>query len=122
MLKVEKLKTLSTFIIEFLKDELGGYDDLFVEQINGNISELWRINSGESYAITRLETDLLTGRTVFVLCVYKGKNVIQFCDHVLKIAEKNNWSIRFHTEKIAFAKWMQKQYNFNSIEYVLTRD
>lgn len=122
MLKVEKLKTLTPFIIEFLKEELGGYDDLFIQQINSSISELWRINSGESYAITRLETDLLTRKIILVVCVYKGKNLIQFGDHITKICDKNKWLLRFHTLKPALAKWMTKEYNFNEHEHVLLRE
>ena len=122
MLSVEKLDSLTPEIIDFLSDVLGGYDDYFVEEINSHVSELWKVNGGESYSITRLEFDHCKNKTVLVVCVYKGKNIEQFCDHVLKIVDVNTWSIRFHTEKIAFAKWMGSKYNFGRPELVLIRE
>ena len=122
MLTIEKLDRLTPPIIEFLSDVLGGYDAYFIEEIDRGISELWRVNSGESYSITRLEFDHCKNKTVLVVCVYKGKNIEQFCDYVLKIVDVQKWSIRFHTEKIAFAKWMASRYNFGKPEIVLKRE
>ena len=122
MLRVEKLDTLTPDIINFLGYTLDGYDNFYIQEISHGVSELWEINGGESFCITRLESDLQTNKTILVVCVYRGKNIEQFCDHVLKIVEGEKWGLRFHTFKPAFAKWMTKKYKFENTEYVITRD
>ena len=122
MLSVLKLDTLTEKAIEGLGDTLDGYEALFDIEIKNNVSELWEINGGESYCITRLEYDRFKHYHVLVICTYRGKNIEQFCDHVLPLVEKNNWKIRFHTFKPAFAKWMGKKYGFTQTEYVLLRE
>jgi hypothetical protein len=105
-----------------LHNALGGYDDFFRQEIEQGIAELWKINYGESYCVSRLEYDEYKQKTILVLCCYQGKNITQFARHCERIADKNDWQIRVHTENETLAKLYQKKMGFGKPEYVLIRE
>lgn len=105
-----------------LDKAVNGYEKFYREQIQQGIAELWEINDGESYCISRLEYDEYKEKTILVLCCYQGKNIIQFARHAEKIADENGWQVRVHTESETLAKLYQRKMGFNKPEYVLTRE
>lgn len=121
-MKIKKLKRLELREIQALDETLDGYDEYFKRQIELDLCELWEINNGESFAITRMEYDADKQNTILVVCCYKGKNLNDFVDHITAIADKNKWLIRFHTKRASLARWMERKYNFNDKEFVLIRE
>ncbi len=121
-MRIQKLKKLELREIQGLGETLDDYAEYFKNEIARGACELWDINNGESFAITRIEFDEWTNKTALVVCCYKGKNLNDFAEHILKIADKNNWCIRVHTTNPALVRWYTRKYNFNEPEYVLTRD
>ena len=121
-MKIRKLSELTEREINGLHGTLDGYDDYFISEVAANVCELWEINDGESFCITRLERDTIKDTITLVVCAYKGKNLDQFAQHITKIADANKWLIRVHTTKPALVRWYTRKYNFNKPEYVLIRD
>lgn len=120
-MKIEKLHILDNEGIAALSETLGGYAEFFKDEIKRGASELWRIDNGESYAITRLERDEWLNETTLVCCCYKGANLKQWTKHLLSICDKNKWNARLHTTNKTISKLMRKKYGFSEPELVLTR-
>lgn len=119
---VKKLSKLTLREKQGLAETLDGYGDFFEHEINENICELWEINNGESFAITRLENDEFKNIKILVLCCYKGKNLNDFANLLAETADKNNWFVRFHTKSPALARWMNRKYDCEPLEHVLMRE
>ena len=117
-----KIKRVYDFLPDKLKKSLNGYDLLFKQEIQQGIAELWEINGGESYAITRMEYDEYKQHTILVVCCYEGENIKEFADHVERVADSKQWHVRVHTENAALCNWWRKRYHFDNIEYVMTRE
>jgi hypothetical protein len=117
-----KIKRVFNFFPEKLKHALNGYEEFYHQEIENKIAELWEVDDGESYAITRLEYDEYKDFTVLVVCCYEGKKIKEFADHVEKVADKKKWYVRVHTTNKALCEWWRKRYHFDEIEYVLTRE
>jgi len=117
---VKKLLVLTPEIKMALAVSMQGEDQYFDQAIKQNICELWVINNGESYAITRLEENNENGITL-VLCCYEGKDIDCFSRHIIKIADSNKWAIRVHTYSKVLKKWCLTRYGFNNPEFVLKR-
>jgi hypothetical protein len=117
--KIKRLSFLTNEIKQALKISLDGNENFFEEEIKKNICELWNINEGESFCISRMEEE--NNNTILVLCCFAGKNLDGFAQHVMKIADKNSWFIRVHTKNKALVRWYLRRYNFNLPEYVLIR-
>lgn len=97
---------------------LNGYDALYIDQINRHLAEAWRINDGESYAITRVEPDnTLTPPFEFVLCCYEGKHVEQFVEYLKETLKNKVGSIRCHVTRKGFAK-LAERLGFEKTEVV----
>ena len=119
-MNIERLSFLTNEIKEALKISLDGNENFFEDEIEKNISELWNINHGESFCISRIEKE--DDNIILVLCCFAGKNLDGFAQHVMKIADKNSWCIRVHTKNRALVRWYLRRYNFNLHEYVLIRE
>jgi len=121
--KIEKLTEFTDDAILVLSDAMGNYQDGYRIEVETGIAELWCINFGESYCITRLERD--GNLIVLVMCCYGGstytKNLCAFCDHVIEICEKNNWVVRLHTFNPRIAEFYQKYFQFDKPELILKR-
>lgn len=105
-----------------LDKSLDGYGDFYREQIIQGICELWKINGGESYAVSRLEYDEYKKINILVMCCYEGKNIVKFVRHVEKIADSKGWHVRIHTKNPTLAKFYTKKSGFIFSEYVLMRE
>lgn len=69
--------------------------------IEAGRSEVWEIEGGESYAVTRYESD----RPEFVICAYAGSRLREFFAHVHELcAARGVPSIRWHTLRPATAR------------------
>jgi len=119
---IVKLDKLTERELDGLGETLGGYDDYFIEAVESGICELWDINNGQSFSITRMEHDNFIQQTIMVVCCYKGEDLTAFVDHITAIADYNNWQIRFHTKRPGLVKWMRKSYNFNETEQIAIRN
>ena len=106
-----------------LSGAMGNERSYFVNSIATGECELWSINHGESYAITRI--DLEANKTTLVICCYGGdsytKNLLAFGNYVIDLCKARKWSIRIHTNKAKISDFMQKHFDFDQPEYVLTR-
>jgi len=120
--KIKKLAKLELREIQALGETLDGYAEFFKTEIANDTCELWEIDNGKSFAITRLENDEFKHNKVLVVCCYKGENLNEFVEHITAIADKNKWLIRFHTKRPALVRWMKRKFNFNDVEYVAIRE
>jgi len=120
-MRVQKLRRLTLREEQGLDETLDGYNDYFRQAIKHGDCELWDINNGDSFCITRMETDTDKGRTILVVCCYKGKDLNEFTNHLTATCDANNWFLRFHTKRRGLVRWMQRGHNFNELEYVAMR-
>jgi len=120
-MRVQLLPRLTLREVQGLGETLDGYNEYFRQAIDDKECELWDINNGESFCITRLEYDSDKQYTVLVVCCYKGKNLKPFVDHITAIADKKNWYIRYHTKRASLVRWMHRTFDFDSPEYVCLR-
>lgn len=121
MLSVVKLPHLTQREVDELAETLDGYAEYFRDEIEQGDCELWEINNGDSFCITRLETDSYKDeRITLVVCCYKGKDLDEFTEHLCNTADARNWFIRFHTFRPGLVRMMQK-HDFNNAEYIAIR-
>lgn len=121
-MKIKKLAKLELRETQALGETLDGYADYFKTEIANKLCELWEINNGKSFAITRLESDEFKQNITMVVCCYKGQDLNEFVEHIITVADANNWLIRFHTKRPALVRWMKRKFNFNDVEYVAIRE
>ena len=108
--------------VQKLGETLDGYAEYFKAAIKYKECELWSINGGESYCITRLEVDKIKNRTTVAVCCYKGKNLEAFVNHLISICDANGFYIRFHTVHKSLTRWMQRKFKFKPFEFVNHRE
>jgi hypothetical protein len=121
-MQVRRLSVFTDEIKLALRIALGGDEEYFSTAIANGVCELWEINQGASYCITRLERHNKTKRIYLVCCCYQGKDLDEFAQHLITIADRNDWSLRVHTTNKAIVKWYRNKYNFNAPEYIIIRD
>lgn len=104
MIKVEKIhNTAEAF--PALVVAMDGYESHYKKRIENKTAELWRINDGESYAITAIEYDETKNKFVFVICCYQGKNVDEFTKYMMGLAKAAECeSMRCHVKRKGFLK------------------
>lgn len=98
-MKIEKIP-YSREAFDRLRVAIGGYDETFREQVEQGIAYLWRVNDGESYAITRLEKDEKAGGPVLVICCYEGRDVGAFARQMIEAARALGFKgVRAHVSR-----------------------
>ena len=81
-------------------------------------AQLWEINDGESFAVTRLEGAPGMPLHELVVCAYAGRDVRAFAAMVVESARRQGVpSIRWHTRRPALAR-MLTAYRPELAEYV----
>ncbi|AMO56627.1 hypothetical protein GZ77_03525 [Endozoicomonas montiporae] len=93
-----------------LRDTFYGYD--FRREIETGQAELWKVNGGRLWLITRIENGEL------VVCCAAGRGLVSACVYLLAAAKKQGLkSIRFHTFKPAFARFIKQTFSgFQKVE------
>ena len=87
--------------------------DLIGEQVKRGISDLWVIDNGAAYMVTRREFD------TFVVVAYEGIKLKETAAYVIRLAQATGCrEIRFHTNKPALIR-MLREYDPEPIEYVM---
>ena len=95
-----------------LGETLGDDRDKIASQVDVGIAQLWRLNDGESWMVTRVE------QTELVVCCYKGKNAVEVMGLLFAAAKRQRLtSIRFHTQRPALARMVAK-FGFDECETV----
>lgn len=117
-MKIEKLPFLCLDSLSVLFPAFDGFAGYFKSAIESGECELWSIDNGTSYCITRME---LHPVTTLVFCCYAGSRIRRFARYASDLCERNNWAIRVHTKDARLAKLYQKHFGFSNPEYVLTR-
>lgn len=109
-----RLKKLNPDAIATLGDSLGEKADcdFITDEINNGVSELWQVNDGDAYCVTRIENDEL------VIVAFGGKGLLDVTDALFSAAQAQKLSsIRFHTKRPALAR-MVKKYKPSMAEYI----
>jgi hypothetical protein len=84
--------------------------------IRAGRAELWAVDGGSSFAVTRLE--VLPDRRELVVCAYAGTGLEAFAAHLYeRCAAQGVASIRWHTRRPALARLL-KRYAPDLAEYV----
>jgi hypothetical protein len=92
---LEKMPTLSPGIERNLRIAIDSDYKELSSQIKAGIAELWRVNEGEAYAITRLEKP-----ATLMVCCYQGSGVAGFAQYIVEVAKRNGMTkVAFHTER-----------------------
>ena len=111
-MKFEKLPKLNGAVIERLRVVLRDDSDLLAEQIKNGVAELWAIDNGVSYMITRVE------KRDLVVCCFDGKDLKNVVPHLLAAAKRMQLSyVRFHTRRPALSRLLNN-YNMELYEYI----
>lgn len=111
-MRFERLPSLRLAEIE--TDTFGGSADrdIIADEIERGISELWRIDDGKAYMVTRMETDEL------VIVAFQGKGLANVAPILVETAKRHGLdSIRFHTKRPALARLL-KHWQPEHVEHV----
>lgn len=111
-MKFKKLEKLNGAVAVRIKTVSGEDFEYLLKEVDAERAELWECDGGDSYMITRVETDHL------VVCCYEGKNVKHAVPHLIAAAQEKNLSaVRFHSKRPALARLL-KEYKPELVEYV----
>lgn len=103
---------------EKLKTAIGGYEDFYQVEITQGRAELWELEGGESYAITRIEYDEKLKGPILVLCCYQGKRIRDFARQMIATAEHLGMKgLRAHAKRPGMFK-IGQALGFQEIERV----
>jgi len=96
---IEKLPILTLEAIVGLKGSMRGDDEYFVEAIERNECELWKVGD-DSYMITRIEINKFKDDNLtLVICCFGGRNIWKAFDRLRELSKLNGYGgIRFHTD------------------------
>lgn len=101
-----------------LSRAVNGYDALYADQIACGQVEAWRINNGESYALTRVESDpTMTPPYELVLCAYEGRDLLGFIAHMKRCAVGRFARVRCHVQRRGFER-IARMTGFKKLEVV----
>lgn len=77
---------------------------IIADQIRDGRAELFDVDHGESVAVTRIEADL----DELVLCVYVGKNAVEFVRMMCVVAKRNGLAtVRYHSTRTGMARLLK---------------
>ena len=113
-MKFKKLTALTDEAAQGLNKSLGDTLDreILTQDIAEGISELYEIDGGKAYAITRIEPKEL------VICCFQGSGLREAAPRFVAAAKAAGCtSIRFHTENTALARLLS-EYKPKHIEHV----
>lgn len=71
-----------------LAEALDGYGYSYRAEVEQGAAQLWEVDHGASYAITRIEHDDKRAAPVLVLCCYEGRNIRQFTRQMIAAAKR----------------------------------
>lgn len=102
-----KLINWNDDIPNLMVESLQGHAEHFKDEVNRGIAQLWEVDNGETYFISRTERDN-QNRKQFVVCCYEGQEIRA----VYKLIEKScinlgYSSIRFHTHRKGMERFGQ---------------
>ena len=76
---------------------LDGCADQYRQEVNQGAAQLYRIG-GESWAVLRIEQQ--AGNRILVLCLYQGKNAVEYCRYLMKCAASQGVEyMRVHSKR-----------------------
>ena len=111
-MQFKKLKKLNGAVMIRMEKSLGSDAALLQEDVEKEYAELWEVNGGDAYMITRIDRDHL------VVCCFEGKGVNNVIPHLIASAKQMKLkAVRFHTERLALARLI-KDYKPKLTEYV----
>lgn len=97
----------------------GTLDALLEQDVAAGLAQVWELDAGSSYAITRLERG---GLNELVICAYRGRDAEGFLELCLQGARAQGVrSIRFHTRRPGLARLIHR-YRPDLAEYVYRVD
>lgn len=83
---------------------LDGCADQYRQEVNQGAAQLYKIG-GESWAVLRTEHQ--AGSRILVLCLYQGKNAVEFCRYLMKCAEAQGIEfMRVHSKRRGIGRWL----------------
>lgn len=98
-----------------LADALNGCAELYRDQVNAGIADLYQIGA-DSWTVLRTEYDR-KGRRYLVGCLFQGKGYIEFSAYVLETAKINGFDfVRVHTERRGIGRWLVNRFGFQASE------
>lgn len=96
---LRQLETWDTDCEYYMQESLKGHADFFKQQVNSGEAQLWEVDNGETYFITRTERDN-DNKKVLVICCYEGREVLKVYDLIQESCIRLGFSaIRFHTSR-----------------------
>jgi len=114
---IERIKAWSDEAEAGLKKSTDGYEEYFKKEVNEGRASLYKC--GNSWLITRDETDKYKNLRIIVVCCYEGEMLEIFVNWLKEKARSSGFDvIRFHTKSPGLCKWMQHKHNFKLTEYV----
>ena len=102
MMEIRKIEGLPPALAERIAPHVPGNQWAgLADDIREGYAELFEINGGDSVAVTRFEVDL----DELVVCVYEGREVMEFARVICRIAKKNGaQTLRYHTVRKGMAR------------------
>ncbi len=98
---IDRQNSLTGAALRALAPVMGGHD--FGGEIQQGIAELWRINGGAAWMITRVEGSEL------VVCCLAGRDLLPVCAVLYRAASLRGLSsIRFHTGRRGLARLVNR--------------
>lgn len=111
-MKFERVKHWTPEAEAGLVDVLGRHRAGVIADVQAGLAELYRIDEGRTWLVTRLEGDEL------VICCMQGRGARELMPYLLQAAQRADClSVRFHTERPAL-KRLLAPYGFELAEYV----
>lgn len=99
-----------------LKRALAKDGAFIAEEVRDGISQLWRVNAGESWVVTREE-----GAELVVVCL-EGKDMVGITGAIIQNAKKAGFeTMRAHTKRRGMMRAL-KRFNVKQREIVLELD
>lgn len=116
-MRVKKI-AFTTVALDKLKTALDGYEDFYKAEIEAGRADLWQVDGGESYAITRLEYDERLQGDILILCCYEGQRILDYTRQLIKTCKNLGLvGLRIHSHKPGIWR-MAEGLGFNELERV----
>ena len=99
MYEIKLLPAWDSDVEYYMQESLQGANVFFEKQVNSGLAQLWQVDHGDTYFITRIEKDKF-GRRILVVCCFEGCDIQPLYQLIERVFfELGAVAVRYHTRR-----------------------